>query len=545
MTSERREGDAAPSSPVPDALNEAAAEHYRRAVELSPIGMICVDGAKGRYVFANERFAQMIGRPRAELLECDPYQISFDVTFPDDRVKSRDAIAKIAQGVTDSAHYEKRLVRSDGAVFWVAADLYAKRDAEGRLAFLTLCFTDIDARYNADSARKLLEDQLRQAQKLEALGRLAGGIAHDFNNFLLLIMGHTELLKNSLPRESPLLSRTELVLGSAQRAGELTRQLLAYSRRQVLKPRVVDLNAIVDHSRRLLERLLGPQVALSTVLGASHTILADAGQVEQVIINLALNGRDAMPAGGRLSLETANVKLAEGESSVLPAGDYVILRVRDTGQGIAPEILPRIFEPFFTTKEVGQGTGLGLAMVEGIVSQSGGEVQVESKPREGTVFTIRLPRARGKLASAEQARAEPASVPRGPHFETVLVCDDDEGVRELIANVLRLRGYAVLEAKHGEHALEVAAAQREPIHLLVTDLVMPELGGIELSQRMRARIPEIKVLYISGFAEQTAYLSGPMEPRTYFMPKPFLPSELTRTVSSILEQAEAREQNAD
>ena len=535
MTTERDAGGAVPTSPVPEAMSAALAEHYRRAVELSPIGMICVDGANGRYVFANERFAQMIGRPRSELLESDPYQISFDVTHPDDRIKSRGAIERIAQGISDSAHYEKRLVRSDGAVYWVAADLYAKRDAEGRLAFLTLCFTDIDARYSADSARRLLEDQLRQSQKLEALGRLAGGIAHDFNNFLLLIMGHTELLKNGLPRESPLLSRTELVLGSAQRAGELTRQLLAYSRRQVLKPRVVDLNAIVDHSRRLLERLLGPDIELSTVLGASHTILADAGQIEQVIINLAINGRDAMPQGGKLSLETASLTLDEADG-VLPAGDYVSLRVRDSGQGIAPDVLPRIFEPFFTTKEVGQGTGLGLAMVEGIVSQSGGDVRVESKLNEGTLFTIRLPRAQGKAAPVAEEKTAASQVASGPHFETVLVCDDDAGVRELIANVLRLRGYVVLEANHGKHALEVAEAHAGKLELLVTDLVMPELGGIELARHMRERLPELKVLYISGFAEQTAYLSGPLGPRTHFMAKPFLPSELTHTVCSILEQ---------
>jgi two-component system cell cycle sensor histidine kinase/response regulator CckA len=538
MTSERAAEEGVPPSTAPEAISAAVAEHYRRAVELSPIGMICVDGAHGRYVFANERFAQMIGRPRAELLESDPYQISFDVTHPDDRIKSRSAIEKIAQGISDSAHYEKRLVRIDGAVFWVAADLYAKRDAEGRLAFLTLCFTDIDARYNADNARRLLEDQLRQSQKLEALGRLAGGIAHDFNNFLLLIMGHTELLKNGLPRESPLVSRTELVLSSAQRAGDLTRQLLAYSRRQVLKPRVVDLNAIVDHSLRLLERLLGPNVELSTVLGASHTILADAGQIEQVIINLAINGRDAMPRGGKLLLETASLTLSE-DQGVLRAGDYVSLRISDNGQGIAPDVLPRIFEPFFTTKEVGRGTGLGLAMVEGIISQSGGDVQVASKLNEGTVFTIRLPRTRGRLAPATETKVEASTVARGPHFETVLVCDDDAGVRELIANVLRLRGYVVLEGNHGGHALEVALAHTGEIQLLVTDLVMPELGGIELSRRMRERIPELKVLFISGFAEQTAYLSGPMEQRTHFMAKPFLPSELTHTVCSILESQPA------
>jgi PAS domain S-box-containing protein len=517
-----------------DATHADATEHYRRAVESAPIGIVCVDGTTGRYVFVNQKFAEMIGRSHEDVLRGDPYQIISGATHPDDRIKSQQAIEMIAQGKTDTYHYEKRMLRSDGELLWASVDMYAKRDAEGRLLFLTSHFTDIHARRSADATCELLEDQLRQARKLEALGRLASGIAHDFNNRLLIIMGHTELLKNGLPTASPLLPRTDLVLGSAQRAGELTRQLLAYSRRQVLKPQAFDLNAVVDNMRQLLERLVGGDVVLTIVLNASYPIMADPGQIEQVIINLAINARDAMPHGGRLMLETKDVTLAEDVGSGLLPGDYVALVIRDSGLGISEEVLPRIFEPFFTTKEVGRGTGLGLSMVEGIVHQSGGSVQVASKPGEGSTFTICLPRSRQQPATAQEQQEEP--VARDANFETVLVCDDDADVRELIANVLRLRGYTVLEANSGEHALEITAGQPGPLHLLVTDVMMPALGGIELAAQLRKREPQLRVLFISGCSEQTTLLSVPSEPGTHFLPKPFLPSDLTRVVCRILER---------
>jgi two-component system cell cycle sensor histidine kinase/response regulator CckA len=523
----------APPSPSIDAA--LAAEHYRRSIEAAPIGIICVDGAKGRYVFANRKFAEMIGWPHDELQQADPFRISVDATHPDDRAKSHQAMVGIAQGLSDTGHYEKRLLRRDGSVLWTAVDMFARRDAQGRLAFLTLYFTDIEARRSADETRELLEGQLRQAQKLEALGRLAGGIAHDFNNRLLIIMGHTEMLKSSLPPQSPLLARTDLVLGSAQRASELTRQLLAYSRRQVLKPQAFDINAVIENMRRVLESLVGNGIAVTMRLQARQLIMADPGQIEQVIINLVINARDAMPRGGGLTIETRDVTQAQPDGA---AGAYVALVVRDSGEGITADVLPRIFEPFFTTKEVGRGTGLGLATVEGIVHQSGGSLQVESEPGQGTAFTVLLPRTAQSPAPHKAAVASgpaPVAARPGGSFETVLVCDDNADVRELIASVLRLRGYTVLEAQSGKQALELAARQRFTVNLLVTDLVMPELGGIELAAQLRARVPGLRVLYISGFTEQTGYLSGPLEPGTHFMPKPFLPSDLTAAVSAILE----------
>jgi two-component system cell cycle sensor histidine kinase/response regulator CckA len=534
MTDGSVEGQAATDSDLGtlDASAQIAAA-FRKAVEAAPIGIIHVDGAKGRYVFANETFARMIGKTREEVLQSDPYQVAFETTHPDERVISRQAIERVAQGA-DHFQYEKRLVRSDGEICWVSVDLVPTRDQDGRMAFLTFYFTDIDARRNADATRQALEEQLRQAQKLEALGRLAGGVAHDFNNRLLIIMGQAELLRNALPSASPHVARTDLVLDSAQRAAELTRQLLAFSRRQVLKPQSFDLNAVVDNMLLLLERLIGPDSQLATVLGAIHPVVADPGQVEQVIINLAINARDAMPRGGRLILETKDVAVLGPEPSGLSPGDYVALGVRDSGVGIPEAILPRIFEPFFTTKEVGQGTGLGLATVQGIVHQSGGSVRVESREGHGSTFTICLPRAREETAKAKPPPKSPLA--RGAAFETVLVCEDDDGVRQLIANVLSLRGYAVLEAQSGRHALEVAAKQRDAIDLLVTDLVMPGLGGIELAAKLRERAPRLIVLYISGYTEQATLLSGPLGPDTHFLPKPFLPSDLTRVVCSILER---------
>jgi two-component system cell cycle sensor histidine kinase/response regulator CckA len=533
---ERDGASVLPASPsVPPDAGVTSAELLRNAVESAPIGIICVSGATGQYVFANETFARMVGRTREEVLQSDPFQIGAQVTHPDDWLVSRQAMELLGRGEADRYQYEKRLISKNGEVLWVSVHQFATRDAEGRLAFLTTHFTDIHERRSADMARARLEEQLRQAQKLEALGRLAGGVAHDFNNRLVVIMGYAQLLKERLPTASPLVAHTDRVLESSLRAAELTRQLLAYGRRQVLNPQVFDLSSTVDSMRRLLERLIGDDIELVTVFTAHHPfVVADPGQIEQVIINLAINARDAMPRGGRLMLETNDATLAPSEPGGLAQGDYVTLSVTDGGMGIPEDILPRIFEPFFTTKEVGRGTGLGLATVEGIVNQSGGAIRVESRVGRGTTFTIHLPRA-SELPVEAHARS-PVAVARGSNFETVLVCDDDDDVRQLIVNVLSLRGYVVLQARSGKHALEIAASHAGPIHLLVTDLVMPELGGIELAAELRHQQPRMSIVYISGYTERVTLLSDQLESNTQFLQKPFMPSDLTRTVCSMLER---------
>ena len=531
--------DPGSSSSLPPHVIEtlASAEHYRNAIDAAPIGIICVSGASGKYVFVNEAFARMIGRTREEVLQTDPYEIAVKATHPDDVVVSREAIQLLARGTADRHRYEKRLISKAGQELWVTVDMLATRDAEGRLAFLTQQFTDIHERRQLQATCDQLQQQLHQMQKLEALGRLAGGVAHDFNNRLVVIMGYAQLLRERLPASSPLIAHTDRVLESALRAAELTHQLLAYGRRQVLKPRVFALNACLDTMRRLLERLVGDDIALTMELNAAHPIVADPGQIEQVIINLAMNARDAMPRGGRLLLETADSSLAS-EHAPLAAGDYVTLRVTDTGTGIAAEVLPRIFEPFFTTKEVGRGTGLGLSTVEGIIHQSGGAVRVRSQPDSGTTFEIYLPRA--TELPAQPVRSGPQlPITNAGQFETVLVCDDDDEVRQLIANVLSLRGYTVLQAHGAKQALAIATAYERPIQLLVTDLVMPELDGIELAEQLRRHQRRMSVLYISGYTERVSLLADQLDLDTQFLQKPFLPSDLTHRVCAMLERYSA------
>jgi len=409
----------------------------------------------------------------------------------------------------------------------------AVRSPSGRLDRIFGCFVDVHDRHAADSARREIEARLQQTQKLDAVGKLAGGVAHDFNNRLLIIIGYAELIKADLPAESPLARQLDMVLGSAQRGAELTRQLLAYSRQQVLKPEAFDVNHTVEGMRRLLERVIGDHVELATELAARGAVYCDRGQIEQVILNLAMNARDAMPGGGRLTLATWDRAIRRGEDPSLPAGDYVALAVRDAGTGIPDELIPHIFEPFFTTKEVGRGTGLGLAMVEGIVKQSGGSVKVESRLGHGTTFTVYLPRGREPLAPHYVAVD---AAPQDIAVQTVLVCDDDEDVRKLLVDVLRLRAHSVLEATNGRSALEAAARHAGSIHLLITDLVMPGMGGIELAAELRKRQPALRVLFVSGYTEHAETLSEPLGPHTRFLAKPFVPGDLTRAVFAMLEQ---------
>jgi two-component system cell cycle sensor histidine kinase/response regulator CckA len=507
------------------------ARRYEAAVAAATQGVMCVDAEKGRYAFVNGAFARMVGRPLDEVMAADPYQIWIEVTHPEDIDAERAALARIAKGEIDRFELHKRLIARGEEPRWMHVQVVATREANGRLQGITGFFTDVHEQRTATAARERLENQLRQAQKLDALGKLAGGVAHDFNNRLLIIIGYTELLRHELPPDSEMARNADLVLASAQRGAELTRQLLAYSRRQVLKPEAFDLNRSVDQMLCLLGRLIGDQVEVVTSLGATSFVFSDPGQIEQVILNLALNARDAMPRGGRLALETSDVVL--NADPVLPAGDYVTLTVADSGDGIPDDVLPHIFEPFFTTKAVGQGTGLGLSMVEGIVHQSGGAVRVTTRPGEGTRFVIYLPRA---ARVPEQRYTVVPAAPREINFETVLVCDDDDDVRKLLVDVLGLRAYCILQARNGRDALEIAGRHDGPIHLLVTDVVMPELGGVELAGELRKRDPALRVLFVSGYADDAGVLSEPLAADTRFLAKPFLPGDLTRAVFSMLER---------
>lgn len=380
-----------------------------------------------------------------------------------------------------------------------------------------------------------LRDQMRLQgmQKMEAIGRLAGGIAHDFNNIVQAIGGHTEVLLRDLPPDDPRAARLQEIRRAGERAAALTRQLLAFSRQQVMQPRVLDLNEVVGTMENLLRRLIGADVQLRARLATDlWPVRADATQLEQVLMNLVVNARDAMPEGGTVTIETANTTLTagSGETFTVAPGPYVLLSVSDTGVGMTPEIKGRAFEPFFTTKELGQGTGLGLSTVYGIVKQSGGYIWMDSEPGSGTRVRIYLPRER-QIASREERR--PAASLSRAGKETLLVVEDEEGVRDLIQDWLESHGYHVLAAGNGADALEVSAAYEGPIDLLVADVVMPEMGGPALAQRLLPERPGLKVMYMSGYADG-ALGDGRIDHGVPFLQKPFSLNTLVEKVRETL-----------
>jgi signal transduction histidine kinase/ActR/RegA family two-component response regulator len=424
---------------------------------------------------------------------------------------------------------EYRVVRPDGSVRWVWDHRYPALDSEGKVERFVGIAEDI-------TERRRLEEQYLQAQKKEAVGRLAGGVAHDFNNLLTVINGSGDLALGTLPPDHPATGFLTEMVRAGERGAVLTRQLLAFSRQQLVTPRVLDLNAIVLDLEKLLGRIIGEDIVLSCHLQPGlGSVKADAGQVEQVLMNLAVNARDAMPRGGKLTIETRNVELDPsyaGTHAEARPGPHVLLAVSDTGSGMTAEVRARIFDPFFTTKEVGKGTGLGLATVHGIVKQSGGHVGVYTEPGRGTTFKVYLPRvpeapARGK------SHAGQVVLPRGT--ETVLLAEDEDAVRSLLALVLRQGGYTVLEASDGQKALHIAAGHQGPIHLLVTDVVLPEVGGRELAERLQAGRPQMKVLYLSGYTRDAVVRHGILEDQVHFLSKPFSPAVLAQKVREVLD----------
>jgi PAS domain S-box-containing protein len=382
--------------------------------------------------------------------------------------------------------------------------------------------------------RKQLEDELRQAQKMEAIGLLAGGIAHDFNNLLTVIMGYGALASGSLQETDPLRSDIEQIQRAGERAASLTRQLLTFSRKQVLQPKVIDLNEAVSEMEKMLRRVIGEDIDLRTSLQPEPArVKADPGQIEQVLMNLAVNARDAMPDGGKLLIETKNVVLDEDYARLhvdVTPGPHVVLTVKDTGAGMNEETLGRIFEPFFTTKPVGWGTGLGLSTVYGIVRQAGGSIHVESAVGEGTTFNIYLKRVDELLD--DRRGAEDAVSLRGA--ETILLAEDDEMVRDLTSAILRASGYRVLEAANGGAALMICERHEEEIHLLLTDVIMPEMNGRELAQRLLDLRPSMQVLYMSGYTADAIAHHGVLDSNFPLLQKPFTPAALAHKVRSVL-----------
>jgi len=395
-------------------------------------------------------------------------------------------------------------------------------------------------RRRAEDAVRERDDRLRQSQKMEAIGQLAGGIAHDFNNLLTIINVHTDLLLQQLRDGEPLRGDVEEIARAAARAASLTRQLLTFSRKQVIQPQVLDLARVVSGLEPMLRRLIGEDVEFETTVSSVSPVLADEGEIEQVLINLVINARDAMPQGGRLRLGAANVTvdadLCARHPSLRP-GEYVVLTVRDSGMGMTTETMARAFEPFFTTKEPGRGTGLGLATVYGIVKQSGGAITVESMPGQGTLFSIYLPASAGVEArggAAPERRSPPAA------GETILLAEDEDSVRRLARRVLESQGYTVLEAINGEDALRLAADYAGVIDLLLSDVVMPELGGRLLAERLTVSRPETEVLFMSGYTDDEMLRRGLLERGQRLLQKPFTGTMLSQEVRSILDAKRRR-----
>jgi PAS domain S-box-containing protein len=510
---------------VPVIRRELREARDRRAagdlVEHAPVGIYRSTPA-GRFTSVNAALVRILGyASHDELLALE---MARDVyADPEERRRLVEQDTYTNQVYEElEATWKKR----DGTRIRVQLSVRAQRDGAGQVEFYETFVRDI-------TNQRQLEAQLAQAQKMEAIGRLAGGVAHDFNNLLTVILSYSELLLEDLPAGSSDREDVAQIRKAAQGAGELTRQLLAFSRQQVLQPKVVDLNAAVSGIERLLARVLREDIKLRCTLAQdAGTIRVDPGQLEQVIMNLAVNARDAMPQGGLLTIETANVDLDEAYLRAHPVakpGPYVMLAVTDTGTGMDAATQARIFEPFFTTKDAGKGTGLGLATVQGIVQQSDGFIWLYSEPDHGTVFKIYLPRVDEPASRADDA---PEVDTRGT--ETVLVVEDVAAVRAVTREMLQRYGYHVLDAADGAAALQLAADHHAPIHLLLTDVVMPDLNGRDLAERLSAARPDMKVLFMSGYTDDAVVRHGILQEGIAYLQKPFTPRSLSAKVRKVL-----------
>ena len=536
------------------AARRVSEERFRDLVQGLDAIVWEADAATLRFSFVSQRAEIILGYPASRWLGTADFFVNR--IHPVDRARTmrvcRDAIA---EGVDHELEY--RALRADGREVWLRDIVHVVQNPIGRPAQLRGLTVDLTERKRAEEALRQTEEQLRQAQKMDAIGKLAGGIAHDFNNLLMVIRGEADLILRRLDTSSPLGHNVEGIREAADQATTLTRQLLAFSRKQVLAPSVLDLNTVVAGIQQMLRRLIGETINLVTVTAPDlGCVKADPGQLEQMIINLAVNARDAMPDGGRLTIAASNVTVdadTARQRGVTP-GPYVMLEVRDTGVGMARETKAHLFEPFFTTKD-GKGTGLGLSTVYGIVDQSGGHIDVDSEPGQGTAFRVYLPRIEQTVEPPERVfsapRAEPAASPAGdpsarggvrgeeagaaPARETVLLVEDAGRVREVVREILEINGYDVLEARHGADALEISGRHRGRIDLMVTDVVMPEMSGRELAQRLAPLRPDMRVLYMSGHTDDAIVRHGVLDAGIAFISKPFTPDALAAKVRAVLD----------
>jgi two-component system, cell cycle sensor histidine kinase and response regulator CckA len=513
----------------------AGERRYRELFEDMPVGLYR-STLDGQLIDVNPAMVSMLGYPDRESLLATAATALY--VNPADRSRWSGEIARA--GVV--RNFDVRMRRGDGTLIWARDTTHAKHDADGAIVFCEGVLEDVTEHVEAQQRLHASETQLRQALKMEAVGQLAGGVAHDFNNLLTVILSYCTMLLNRIAPSDPNRGDIEEITVAAERATRLTRQLLAFSRKQVMQPRILDINAVVGDLENLLRRLIGEDIALQSCLDPEvGRINADPGQLEQVLMNLVVNARDAMPNGGRLVISTANCDHSEADASALHAmrGSSVLLTVSDTGTGISPEVQQRIFDPFFTTKEQGRGTGLGLSTVYGIVKQSGGEIRVESELGRGTLFKVYFPRVENAPEALERDVLV-REVPRGS--ETLLLVEDDASLRTLAMRVLKKLGYEVLVADGGFEALSIASDPRTAIDAVVTDVIMPGMNGRDLVERLIASRPELKVLFMSGYTNDDVLRRGVLQGEAAFLQKPFTPDLLARKVREVLDRASASAQ---
>jgi len=484
------------------------------------------DATTWQFTFVSQSAEALLGYPVERWLAEPAFWVN--LVHPEDRAQVLSVYQAVIQEGGDHA-FEYRAVAADGRVVWLRDIVRAIPDGLGRVQQLRGLMVDI-------TEHKRLEAQFLQAQKMESIGRLAGGVAHDFNNVLTAITGYTQLALEELPPDAAMRGDLEEIQKAADRAVGLTGQLLAFARRQIFEPQIVNLNDLILDVDKLLRRLIGEDIELMTLPASDlHFVKADCGQITQVLLNLAVNARDAMPYGGQLIIETANVPLDQAYTRQhvnVVAGDYVMLSVSDTGIGMTEAVQQHLFEPFFTTKEPGRGTGLGLATSYGIVKQHGGHLWVYSEVGQGTTFKIYLPSVAAE-ASPRPARPDEGVVPHG--IETILLVEDEPAVRALAARALREHGYTVLEAANGEEALRITQQAGVAIQLLLTDVVMPHIGGRDLAARLKALQPTVKAVFASGYTDDVVVHHGIVDPGVAFLQKPYAPAALVRKVREVLD----------
>jgi len=500
----------------------ASQDRYRELFE-NANDMVYTHDLAGRLTSLNKAAEALTGYGREEALGMNISK----VIAPEYRAISREMTERKIGGETKTT-YELEIISKQGVRILL--------EVSTRLIFNMGRPVAVQGIARDITERRQFESHLLQSQKMEAIGRLAGGVAHDFNNLLTVITGYGQWMLDQIAPDSPLAENATEILFAANRAAGLTNQLLAFSRNQVIQPIVVDLNSLVAQLDQMLRRVIGEDIDLTVKTGFDLGLIrADPGQIEQVVLNLVVNARDAMPSGGKLIIETANTKIGADSVRTMPdclPGDYVMLAVSDTGSGIEEAIKPHIFEPFFTTKEIGKGTGLGLSTVYGIVKQGGGHISVDSEPGSGTIFQMYFPRVSGETTPSVAPRGRP---PRGG-TETILLVEDEVAVRRMVGGILRRFGYTILEVQDSRSAKDFFAGYSNPIHLLLTDVVMPLMGGRELAAQLKTIRSDLKVLFMSGYADEWRLQDGLMEPGTAYVQKPFTPDTLAGKVRELLDE---------